>query len=1013
MRFYMRLARFALLGISICCIPVALYAAEPADADEAQQVQEVIVTGSRIPVPAGVTATSPITSVSSQEIQLQGHTDMTDVLNELPQAGIFGGVDFGNTSNPLSGPGGVATVDLRGLGPQRTLVLVNGRRLGNGDPNTLNPNPAPDIDQIPTALVERVDVLTGGASAVYGSDAMAGVVNFILRRNFTGVEVDGQYGFNDHSNHDTFMQQAEEATGTTPPTGTTRNGYKRDLSIVMGTNTAEGDGNVTGYFSYHHQDGVPGSLYDYGDCLLSSKGGTPACGNSANSNLFEVVGTQNRFTVVGSQFLPWPQAGSSPPSTFNSAAYEYQEREDDRYQGGLMAHIDVNDYVKPYMEFSFMNDRTTQLVAPSGLFDGGDPFTASNNYLVNCTNPLLSAQQLGVIQSQGQCQGSAAQQATENADIAIGRRNIEGGGRDSYYEHTNYRVVAGLSGKYLDAWTYDAYAQYYYTSLFNSNTNYLSYSNINNALQVTGTAANPVCVSGSPCVPYNIFTQGGVTPAQLAYLYEAGTADGNNTEKILHADTTGDLGHYGVTSPWAHDGVGVNLGVEHRMEGLEFQPDAAELSGELAGFSGAAAAIDNSYHVNEAFTEILVPLLQDEPWAHDLQMDTGYRYSNYSTAGVTNTYKFEVQYSPVQDLRVRGSFDRAVRAPNLIELYNPRSYGNQSLLGTDPCAPTVSSSGALTAATATLAECEHTGVTAAEYGNGSTTNTISQCIANQCGQITGGNTHLQPEVARTWSIGVTLSPQALPGFYATIDYYHIAISGEISTVPANYLFDQCLATGSGQDCSQVVRTSDGALHGATVASGGYIIQTNVNAGAALDSGIDLSANYRYALPTGWGTLATTLNGTWLQHNVITPFPGASSYDCAGLYGITCTVGIHPSWRHVMRETWETPWKFMLSAQWRYIGGTSLDSNSSNPALQDGEFGAYSSLYAHIPSYNYLDLTAVVHPVKQVEVRLGVNNLFDKDPPLLPSQLANEAQNNTYNSYDTLGRQLYVAFTLTL
>ena len=1013
MQFYMRLARIALLGISICCIPVALHAAEPADADEAQQVQEVIVTGSRIPVPAGVTSTSPITSVSTQEIQLQGHTDMTDVLNELPQAGIFGGVDFGNTSNPLSGPGGIATVDLRGLGPQRTLVLVNGRRLGNGDPNTLNPNPAPDIDQIPTALVERVDVLTGGASAVYGSDAMAGVVNFILRRNFTGVEVDGQYGFNDHSNHDTFMQQAEVTSGITPPTGTTRNGYKRDLSIVMGTNTAEGNGNVTGYFSYHHQDGVPGSLYDYGDCLLSSKGGTPACGNSANSNLFEVVGTQNEFTVVGNKFLPWPQAGSSPPATFNSSAYEYQEREDDRYQGGLMAHIDVNDYVKPYLEFSFMNDRTTQLVAPSGLFDGSDPFTASNNYLVNCTNPLLSAQQLGVIQSQGQCQGSAAQQATENADIGIGRRNIEGGGRDSYYEHTNYRVVAGVGGKYLDAWTYDAYAQYYYTSLFNSNTNYLSYTNINNALQVTGTAANPVCVSGSPCVPYNIFTQGGVTPAQLAYLYEAGTADGSNTEKILHADTTGDLGHYGVTSPWAHDGVGVNLGVEHRMEGLNFQPDAAELSGELAGFSGAAAPIDAGYHVNEAFTEILVPLVQDEPWVHDLQMDTGYRYSNYSTAGVTNTYKFEVQYSPVQDLRVRGSFDRAVRAPNLIELYNPRAYGNQSLLGTDPCAPTVSSSGTLVAATATLAECEHTGVTAAEYGNGSTTNTISQCIANQCGQITGGNAHLQPEVARTWSLGLTLSPQALPGFYATIDYYHIAISGEISTVPANYLFDQCLATGSAQDCNTVVRTADGALHGATVASGGYIIQTNVNAGAALDSGIDVSANYRYALPTGWGTLATTLNGTWLQHDITTPFPGATSYDCAGLYGITCTVGIHPSWRHTMRVTWETPWKFMLSAQWRYIGGTSLDSNSSNPALQDGEFGAYSSLYAHIPSYNYLDLTAVVHPVKQVEVRLGVNNLFDKDPPLLPSQLANEAQNNTYNSYDTLGRQLYVAFTVTL
>ena len=161
-------------------------------------------------------------------------------------------------------------------------------------------------------------------------------------------------------------------------------------------------------------------------------------------------------------------------------------------------------------------------------------------------------------------------------------------------------------------------------------------------------------------MPYNIFSQGAATPAQLAYLEEPGTADGNNTEKILHADVTGDLGHYGVASPWAHDGAGVNVGVEHRMEALSFSPDAASFSGELAGFSGAAAAINNSYHVNEAFTEILAPLVQDEPWAHDLQIDTGYRYSNYSTAGVTNTYKFEVQYSPIQDFRLRGSFDRAV-----------------------------------------------------------------------------------------------------------------------------------------------------------------------------------------------------------------------------------------------------------------------------------------------------------------------------------------------------------------
>ena len=1001
-----------LLALTSCCIPVALPAAANAAADEEQPaLQEVIITGSRIPVPPTVTATSPITVVTGQDIALQGRTDMSDLLNSLPQTTINSNTDFGNTSNPLSAPGGTTTVDLRGLGPQRTLVLVNGRRLGNGDPNTTNQNPAPDIDQVPVALIERVDVVTGGASAVYGSDAMAGVVNFIMRRNFQGVEVDGQYGFNQHSNHDSFIQNQEAITGTTPPTGSTRNGYKRDLSLILGTNTNDGAGNVTGYFVYHHEDGVPGSLYDFADCLYLAHTG---CSDSANSNEFSVAGTQTRFSVVGNQFLPYPQANSVPPPTFNSSAYEYQQREDDRYQGGVLAHLDVYDYFKPYLEFGFMNDRTTQLIAPSGLFSGGNPFSPDQSYQVNCTNPLLSAQQLGVLQSQGACLGTPAQLATENASLNIGRRNIEGGGRNAYYEHTNYRVVAGAGGTFADAWTYDAYAQYYYTTLFNSNTNYLNYSNIDNALQVTGTPANPVCISKGNCVPYNIFTQGAVTPAQLAYLYAPGTAYGNNTEKIEHGDVTGELGQYGITSPWAHDGVAINIGAEHRVEGLSFAPDAAELTGELAGFSGATVAINNSYHVSEAFTEFRVPLLQDQAWAQDLSTDVGYRYSNYSTAGVTNTYKFEVQYAPVADLRLRGSFDRAVRAPNLIELYNPQSYGNQSQLGTDPCAPTISSTtGALTPATASLAQCEHTGVTAAQYGNGGTTNTISQCVANQCGQVISGNSHLQPEVARTWSIGASFTPVALPGLYATLDYYHIAITGEISQIPANYLFDQCLDTGNAFDCSQVARTPAGALHGATVAGGGYIFQSDFNAGAALVSGIDLGLGYRYALPAGWGTLSANMNGAWLQHDIFTPYPGAVSYDCAGLFGVTCNNGAHPTWRHLALVSWDTPWRFMLSAHWRYIGGTSFDNNSSNPSLAGAELHKYDPTYGHIASYSYLDLTATVHVVKGVDIRLGVNNVFDKDPPLLPSQATNETQNNTYPTYDTLGRELFVAFTATL
>jgi outer membrane receptor protein involved in Fe transport len=992
--------------------PVADASATPAP------LQEVVVTGSRIKVPANITATSPISVLSSEEIQLQGRTDMTDILNQLPQNIINSAQDFGNTSNPLSSPGGIATVDLRGLGPQRTLVLVDGRRLGVGDSNTSNSSPAPDIDQIPTALVERVDVVTGGASAVYGSDAMAGVVNFILRHDFQGIEVDGEYGFNQHSNRDGFIEGLENATasldGTPAPSGGVTDGGRRDLSIIMGTNLAEGNGNITGYFVYHHTEPVPGSKYDFSDCLLVTYPPL-GCNDSSNSNRFTVAGTQNRFTVVGNQFLPWPQAGSSPPAEFGSFAYEYQQREDDRYQGGVLSHFDINQYAKPYLEFSFMNDRTTEVVGPSALFSGSNPFTADNNYLVNCSNPLLSAQELGVIQSQGACTNAqvAADKlnpGSQNVDLDIGRRNVEGGGRIAYFEHMNYRAVVGLGGTLLDGVTYDAYAQYYYTSLYNSNQNYLNYASVNNALQATGTVANPVCVSGGSCVPYNIFTQGGVTAAQLAYLYTPGTAYGTNVEKIQHVDLTAELGKYGITSPFAQDGVAVNVGGEHRVESLDFQPDGAELSGDLAGFSGAVVAIDDAYDVSEAFTEVRIPLAQKIPFAHDLAVDAGYRYSDYSTAGTTGTYKFEVQYAPVEDVRFRFSLDKAVRAPNLIELYNPQSYGEQSFVGVDPCAPTLNKNNQLVAATATLAQCMHTGVTAAEYGNGGTTSTLSQCTGGQCGEVIGGNPHLQPEVAHTWSLGASFTPTFLPNLLLTLDYYHISISGEVGSIPGTYIFQQCLLYGTPADCSQIVRTPQGALHGATVAGGGYILQTSINTGASLDSGVDLGLAYKYRLER-MGTLLLAMNGTYLQHDVSTPYPGAQSYDCAGLFGATCNFAANPNWRHTLRLSWDTPWRVLLSANWRFIGATHFDNNSPNPSLFGAEEnGAFDAQNARISNYSYFDLTAVVHVIKGLELRAGVSNLFDKDPPLLPYEITNESQSNSLPSYDTLGRQMFVAFT---
>ncbi|MDB6090804.1 MAG: hypothetical protein JWN85_3588, partial [Gammaproteobacteria bacterium] len=901
--------------------------------------------------------------------------------------------------------GGIATADLRGLGPNRTLVLVDGRRLGQGSPYTFIQSPAPDLDQIPAGLVDRIEVVTGGASAAYGSDAIAGVVNFIMKKNFEGIQVDGLWGTDYFDNHNSYMQQAATAAGFPTTRSSGFDGQNKYFSLIAGSNVADGKGNVTVYAEYRQAQPVSFASRDFTACQLISGvdlgPGTPnTCIGTANSNHFAVAGTT--YSVIGNQLLP-PQPGSSPPSTFNSNPYIDLSRADQRYTAGFMAHIDVTDAIRPYLDFSFMDDKTTTQVAPSGLFyPAGNVTTASipgvgGQNLVNCTNPLLSAQEASIICAPG---NTISVNGVTSGIVDIGRRNIEGGPRIAYYDHINYRAVAGSTGDLGGGWTYDAYGQYYYTTLFNSNSGYLNYSSVNNALQAGGTAANPTCLNltAAGCVPYNIWTTGAVTPAQLAYITAPGTGDGAVTQRILHADATGDLGQYGLKSPLASDGVGVNVGFEHRSERLDWNPDASELAGNLAGFSGAVVPIHNGYSVSEGFMEARAPIAQNLPFVKDLAFDAGYRYSHYTTAGHTNAYKFEVQYAPVEDARLRASFERAVRAPNIIELFTPPAYGQQSFLGVDPCAGP--------APTASLVQCERTGVAPAQYG------TIPQCVADQCGQITGGNTALKPEVANTYTLGLTLTPTMLPGFNGSIDFYNIDIKNEISTVAGGYLFSQCLTTGDPIYCTQIVRNHvTGALTGATVAGGGYIVQTSQNVAEVLVRGIDFQSTYRYQLPGSWGSLTGIFTGSWLLDWLTTPGPGQHTYNCAGLFGSTCNTTVNPRWRHVVRLNWDTPFHTLVSLQWRFISKVGADNNDRDPSLSGKEVGTYDPYNTQIPNISYIDLSAIYTVREGISIRAGINNLFNKDPPIVAVDYTGGAGTpNSFPTYDLLGRQAFIGIT---
>jgi iron complex outermembrane receptor protein len=1031
-----------LLAAAIAMSSMSVFAQQQAATTSTEPLQEIIVTGSRIAAPNEV-STSPIEVLSSQYIETSGKTDISDLIMQLPQIFNNGlGQDLGNTTSGLTTAGGIATADLRGLGPNRTLVLVDGRRLGQGSPYTFIQSPAPDLDQIPGGLVDRIEVVTGGASAAYGSDAIAGVINFIMKKNFEGIQIDGQFNENYHDNNNTYMQNLVRGFGTTPATGTIQDGRQRSFDVLMGTNFADGEGNVTAFMSYRHADPVASSNRDFGGCELYPTYGTTAagktvigshCDGSGNSNLFAPntgPNAGNAYSVLGSSFVPFPTAGTSPPAAFNSQPYIFMTREDDRANAAILGHLKVTDYFQPYAEFYFMDDRTHQAVAPAALFLSSNPFdpTLSGAYPVNCNNPLLSAQQRSTLCSPAQiaaananptagCSLASPGKLSANcADLDIGRRNQEGGGRTSDYEHENYRAVVGSKGDLLEngALSYDLYGQFYYTTFTNNNQKYFNFQAIDNALQVYNNNGTPTCVSGPPCVPYNIFKDGGVTQAALNYLYINGTGVGNSTLRTEHGELTAHLGTWGVTSPFAHEGVAVNAGFEHRNDHEFFQPDFAELNQLLSGFGSAATPIDNSLAVTEGFAEIRAPLIQDMPGAKELLFDTGYRYSNYdSNSGTTNiqfqahTYKFEVQYAPIQDVRLRISYDKAIRAPSIIELYNPQLVGLiQS--GNDPCAPPVSLS---------AAQCARLGVSAAQYAasvagaavNG--VNPIPQCQAGQCAQLQGGNTALKPEQGETYTVGINFQPSFLPNFSGSLDYYHIAIRDEVGVLPASSILTNCANTGAPTYCSAVVRSPQtGGLQGANVATGGYIVQTNVNLGAALASGIDLQLAYKQDLPAGFGNVHFDMNGAWLQHQIATPVPGGPHYDCAGLFGFTCQT-VNPRWRHNFRTTWNTPWDVSASLTWRYISGVNQDADTGNPLLANPnyKFDAYN---ASIPSFSYLDLEATWHPTKILTIRAGANNILDKDPPLLVSQAGVVAGGvaNTADAYDIFGRQLFVAFS---
>ncbi|WP_293905681.1 TonB-dependent receptor [Phenylobacterium sp.] len=982
----------ALLGLSS-------QAAAAAAAPSADEVSEVVVTGTRIPSP-NLESVSPVTAIGSAELKAQGVTRVEDMINTLPQAFAAQGAALSNGST------GTATVNLRGLGATRTLVLIDGRRLMPGTPNTTGGALSADLNFIPGALVQRVDVLTGGASAVYGADAVAGVVNFIMQKNFEGVRVDANYGIYQHNNSSDIADVVRtKARGAASPQfyqlpkHNVRDGEQSEVTLVIGVNAPDGKGNVTAYAGYRHVEPILQGNRDYSSCTLNS-GDTFAqngCGGSGTAFPARVGNQIVNPTGPGNTFRT--RTGGD---TYNFGPSNYYQRPDDRYVMGAFAEYEIQPWAKAYADLMFMDDTSTYQIAPGGVF--------TSTQSINCANPLVSAQEKALMPATaatggGNCLTNPGGTFTGT----VSRRNIEGGGRQGRTEHTQYRYVIGLKGDLNDHWNYDFYMQYGRVEFQQVVTGFFRSSAIAKSLNVVNVNGVPTCASvvdGSDpaCVPYNIFSLGGVTTAARKYLETPSTQAGNLAERVVNLSIGGDLTDYGIKSPWAQDGVGVSVGAEYRREQLDYAADFISSSGDLAGSGGANPPVNGSYDVYELFGEARVPLITDMPFVKKAQLELAYRYSDYSSSGTTSTYKIAGDWQIVDDLRLRGSYQRAVRAPHVLELFSPQ---NVVLDGTqDPCAG-LSPGDPKVATCAAIFKLTTAQVLAIEKNPAPQYN----------GQI-GGNPNLKPETSDTFSFGFVATPTFLPGFNLSADYFDIKVKDYINNVGADVIITRCVNTSNPFFCNLVHRDAQGSLF---LSNQGFIQDTTLNTGALRTKGIDINASYRTDLDRfgleNMGGITLSFVGTYLDQLKTQVLPGDKFYDCAKLYGTVCGTP-NPQWRHKMRLTWATPFEYGdwikgvgLSVQWRHFDKVTLDAYDKDPQLNNT--GIQYASDRTLSSRDYIDMTATWTVRNTIKFRAGVNNVFDRDPPLVGQSNcpAGVCNGNTFPQvYDSFGRYAFIGLT---
>ncbi len=776
---------FGVLGSSTA------FAQENEDAND-EPIEEIITTGSRIVTQDGFGRTSPVTVMNSDDISKLGLTRVEDVLNSLPS------VETALHSFDANGISGTASIDLRGLGSFRTLVLMNGRRMQPGGVSATSV----DVNQIPAAMIERVEVLTGGASATYGADAVAGVVNFIMRR-MDGVELSvGASGYQ-HDNSNGFVQGLMDQRNFSYPTGGSGiGGEAYNIDFAIGSDFANGRGNATAYATWRENVEMLQAERDYGSCALSNA--ATSCGGSANAivpNFFIAPSVNGVSDYSQSQFLSMQNDGTLAPwdgtNRYNYAPVNHFMRPDTRYSFGGMIDYELTEKATAYFEANFANNVTAGQIAESGTF-------FAEEYFLPRSNPLFPQVFLDSLDANG------FDPNQQEFGIYIGKRNVEGGPRASNFAHDAFRVVTGVKGALSDNWDYDA------SFLYGETSSSLAYINDFFAPLIRVAVDGDVCAATAGCIPYEVFTFGGVTTEAAQSMLGTAIATGKTSTEVVNAFVSGDLG---FNFPSADDSIMMVAGFEHRVEKYARVSDSVFEQGSLLGQGGPTPGVSGGYTVSEFFTEANIPLVQGVGGAENLTLDVAYRYSDYSTSGGASTYRAGLDWQPVEMVRMRAGFNRAVRAPNVAELFSAQSLGLWS--GVDPCATA--------APVYTAAQCANLGVSAAQYGN------ITASPAGQYNGIFGGNPLLDPEEADTLTVGFVLDP--MDTMTISVDYWNIEIDDTISNIGATTILEQCGLNGV--LCDQVTRNAGGSLWQGTQ---GFVEDTTLNVGTNKWEGVDLAAN---------------------------------------------------------------------------------------------------------------------------------------------------------------------------